>query len=202
MEKISGIFSALEAHRDSNPMKAVFVHGYQGHPMGGFRPYLKRGLEARGWSVSAPAMPSPDEPRAEEWVAAIAKEVGIAGEGCVLVGHSLGCIAILRYLEGKGRKVRGAVLVAGFAEKLGDDFKAIEGFVEKPLDFAKVRGNCGKMVAIFSDNDPYVPLSQAALFEKKLGAKTVVLHARGHFSSSEGTTELPEALAEIVGMER
>jgi predicted alpha/beta hydrolase family esterase len=58
------------------------------------------------------------------------------------------------------------------------------------------------MVAIFSDSDPYVPLSQEGLFREKLGAKTMVLHARGHFSSSEGTTKLPEALAAVMEIVR
>jgi len=180
-------------------MKVVIIHGYGGEPMHGFRPWLKAELEAKGFEVSVPAMPSPDAPRVDEWVAAIGRE---AAEGCVLVGHSLGCTAILRYLEGAERKVAGAVLVAGFAEKLGDDFKALENFVDAPLDFAAVRRNCGKMVAIFSDNDPYVPLSQEKVFREKLGAKTMVLHARGHFSSSEGTVKLPEALSAVLEIAR
>jgi len=177
-------------------MKIVIVHGYQGTAMGGWRPWLKAELEARGWNVSVPEMPMPDAPRVEEWVATIGKEVGDEGKDCILVGHSLGCIAILRYLEKE--KAAGAVLVAGFAEKLGEDFKATNNFVEKPLDYAKVKKNCGKMAAIFSDNDPYVPVSQEKLFKERLGAATLVLHARGHFSSSEGTTKLPEALALIL----
>jgi len=181
-------------------MKAIIIHGFQGHPMHGWRPWLKGELEARGWEVCVPAMPSPDAPRVEEWVATIRKEVGSAGEGCFLVGHSLGCAAILRYLE-KG-KAAGAVLVAGFAEKLGYGFEPIENFLEKPLDYAAVRRNCGKMAAIFSDNDPYIPFSQEKLFREKLGGKTMVLHARGHFSSSDGCAELPEALALLLEMSK
>jgi predicted alpha/beta hydrolase family esterase len=183
-------------------MKAVFVHGYQGTAMGGWRPWLKRELEARGWSVSAPEMPTPDAPMVEEWVATIAREVGDSGKDCVLVGHSLGCIAILRYLERAKKQVGGSVFVAGFAGKLGEGFKPTDNFVEKPLDFAAIRKNCSRMVAIFSDSDPYVPLSQEGLFREKLGAKTMVLHARGHFSSSEGTTKLPEALAAVMEIVR
>lgn len=180
--------------------RAIFIHGYQGHPMHGFRPWLKKELEARGWGVLVPAMPSPDAPRVEEWVATISELVGTRGRDCFLVGHSLGCIAILRYLECAKGKIGGAVFVAGFAGKLGNDFAALDNFVEKEVDWKKVRAACGKTVAIFSDNDPYVPLAQVEAFEKKLGAKTIVLHARGHFSSSEGTTELPEALAALLEM--
>ncbi|MFA6214928.1 MAG: alpha/beta fold hydrolase [Candidatus Micrarchaeia archaeon] len=181
-------------------MRVVIIHGYQGEPMRGFRPWLKHELEERGFEVSVPAMPSPDEPKVGEWAAAIANEAGKGSGSCILVGHSLGCMAILRYLERAKEKAAGAVLVAGFASSLGEGFSALEGFVEPPLDFARVRGMCPKFTAIFSDNDPYIPLSQAKIFEERLGAKTMVLHARGHFSSSEGTTELPEALEAILGI--
>jgi hypothetical protein len=170
--------------------------------MSGFRPWLKSELEAKGFSVSVPAMPSPDAPRAGEWIAAIEKEVGDAGKDCILVGHSLGCTAILRYLGRTEGKVAGAVFVAGFAGKLGGEFSVLDNFFEKPFDFAAVKKVCPKFVAIFSDNDPYVPLSQEKIFRKRLGAKTMVLHARGHFSSSEGTVELPEALEAVLEIAR
>ena len=183
-------------------MKVVIIHGYGGEPMHGFRPWLKAELEAHGFEVSVPAMPTPDAPRVDEWVAAIAREVGGAGEDCMLVGHSLGCIAILRYLERAEKKVAGAVLVAGFAGKLGGEFSILDNFFAPRLDFARVKKACPKFIAIFSDNDPYVPVSQEKIFREKLGAKTLVLHARGHFSSSEGTTELPEALEAILKLSR
>jgi uncharacterized protein len=179
-------------------MRAVIIHGFQGEPMRGFRPWLKRELEKRGWEVAVPAMPSPNEPRVEGWVAAISEAVGRKRDDCVLVGHSLGCVAILRYLESAKEKVAGAVFVAGFIGELGEDFSVLDNFLSAPLDFARVRERCPKSIAIFSDNDPYVPLSQVKIFEKNLRAKTMVLHARGHFSSSEGTTELPEALEAIL----
>ena len=106
-------------------MRAVIIHGYGGEPMRGFRPWLKKELEARGFAVSVPAMPSPNEPRVEEWVAAIAKEVGKDGNDCILVGHSLGCVAILRYLEMAKKKVAGAVLIAGFVGDLGKDSRRL-----------------------------------------------------------------------------
>jgi len=186
--------------QDGFMKRAIIVHGYQGEPMAGWRPWMKRGLEARGWKVSIPAMPNPNEPRLDGWVAAIGKEVGRADADCYLVGHSLGCIAILRYLEKCKGKVGGALLVAGFVGGLGEGFEALENFFKKPVDWKSVKGACPKMVAIFSDNDPYVPLSQEKIVREKLGAKTIVLNGRGHFSSSEGVTELPEALEELLGM--
>ena len=54
--------------------RVVIIHGYQGEPMRGFRPWLKKELEARGFDVSMPAMPKPDAPDSDEWVAAIKKD--------------------------------------------------------------------------------------------------------------------------------
>ncbi|MCX6769580.1 MAG: alpha/beta hydrolase [Candidatus Micrarchaeota archaeon] len=178
--------------------RVIIIHGFQSEPMHGFRPWLKKELEARGFEVSIPAMPNPNEPKVEEWVATIDREVGQTGDGCILLGHSLGCIAILRYLERADVKVRGVVLVAGFIGSLGGEFSILDEFVRAPVDAERVKKACKKIIAIFSDNDPYVPLEQAKLIEKKLGAKTIVLHARGHFSSSDGTTKLPEALEAIL----
>ena len=166
--------------------------------MRGFRPWLKAELEAKGFAVSVPAMPSPNEPRVDEWVAAIGREIGEAEDDCILVGHSLGCIAILRYIERAKKKVAGAVMVAGFAGKLGGEFSILDNFFAPQLDFERVKEMCPKFVAIFSDNDPYVPVSQEKIFREKLGAATMVLHARGHFSSSEGTVKLPEALQAVL----
>ncbi len=181
-------------------MKVVIIHGYQGVPNGGFRPWLKKELEARGFEVRMPAMPTPDAPRLEEWVATIGREA--AGENCILVGHSLGCTAILRYLEQVKKKVAGAVLVAGFAERLGDGFEATENFVDSPLDFARVRKNCSKMVAIFSDNDPYVPLDRGDIIKEKLGAEVIVKHNAKHFSgpvdNESSCTKLPDVVDAIM----
>ena len=179
--------------------RVIIIHGFQSEPMHGFRPWLKKELEARGFEVSIPAMPHPNEPRVEEWVAAIGREVGQGGD-CVLLGHSLGCIAIIRYLERADVNVKGVVLVAGFVGSLGGEFSILDEFFRAPIDEKRVKKACKKFIAIFSDNDPYVPLEQARLIEKKLGAKTVVLHARGHFSSSDGTTKLPEALEAVLSI--
>ena len=43
--------------------RVVIIHGFQGEPMHGFRPWLKRELEARGFEVAVPAMPSPNAPK-------------------------------------------------------------------------------------------------------------------------------------------
>ena len=53
-------------------------------------------------------------------------------------------------------------------------------------------------MAIFSDNDPYVPLDNQEEFKGMLNAKIIIEHEKGHFSGSTGTIELPVVLEAIL----
>ncbi len=70
-------------------------------------------------------------------------------------------------------------------------------WVETPIDFAKVKVHINKAIAIFSDNDPFVPLTQKDLFERELGAEIIVEHAMRHFSMSDKIFSLPSALSAV-----
>lgn len=179
--------------------KRVFlIHGWEGHPESGWRPWLKKKLESKGFAVSVPAMPDTNRPKMKAWVDHLTKTVKKPGEDCYFVGHSLGCITILRFLETleAGEKVGGAVLVAGFTNNL--DFKELDSFFTKSIDWKKLKKQCKRFVAIHSDDDPYVPLKHGKIFEKKLGAELIVKPGMKHFSSEDGSFELPVALNSLL----
>jgi hypothetical protein len=184
-------------------MTRVFlVHGWDGSPEGNWFPWLKRQLEEKGFAVIVPAMPNPDEPELDKWLKRLQDTAGVASENDFFVGHSVGCITILRYLETlpEGKKAGGAVLVAGFPEPIGYD--EIAGFFVPPLDFEKVKRSADKFAAINSDNDPYVPVKQGEILRDRLGAELIVLTNAGHINT-EGEnkfTELPEALTKLLEM--
>ena len=73
-------------------------------------------------------------------------------------------------------------------------------WLEEEIDFSKVKLCASKIVAIFSDNDPDVDLGDKELFEKNLGAATIVEHNKGHFSDDAGIKELPSALDAVLKM--
>src|SRR4051812_971602 len=98
------------------PQHAFIIHGYQSHPKEAWLPWLKDELEKRGYIVSLPAMPNPNRPVISEWIGFIAKLIGEPDKTTTVIGHSLGCQAVLRYLEtlgGAGKSVAKTVLVAG-----------------------------------------------------------------------------------------
>src|SRR3989338_4454364 len=62
--------------------KRVFViHGWGGSPGGGWKPWLKEELEARGFQVIMPQMPNPEFPKMDEWVGTLASLVGKPEKG-------------------------------------------------------------------------------------------------------------------------
>lgn len=183
--------------------KAIIVHGWGGTPNDDWYSWLKGELEKKGWEVKLPEMPDTENPKIGGWVSKLQE---LDCENCYFVGHSIGCQAILRYLE-KGSPVKGCVFVAGwfnlteaaYEEEEGDR-EIAEPWIETPIDFKKVKEKCNKFVDIASDNDPYVPLSSSETFKEKLGAEVIIEKGKGHFGIEDGVTELPIVLEKLGGM--
>jgi predicted alpha/beta hydrolase family esterase len=184
------------------PKRVFIVHGWDGYPEEGWFPWLKKELEAKGFEVHVPQMPEPSSPRIKNWVPALAEVVGEADNQTYFVGHSMGCQTIARFLETlpEGVKIGGVVFVAGFFTRLTnlEDDDEVRGiareWLETPLDLNKVKSHVAKGVAIFSDNDPYVSLDNQDCIKNELGFESIIQSAKGHFSGSTGTVELPIAL--------
>src|SRR3989344_157624 len=180
--------------------KRVFIiHGWDGYPEEGWFPWLKKELEARGFEVFVPQMPEAGNPRIQKWVEKLTEIVGDADERTYFVGHSVGCPAIVRYLETlpEGVRIGGAVFVAGFFKHLTgleDDPSVKETdkhWSETPISFEKAKSHLPKSVAIFSDDDPWVSLDNQDDFRDKLGSEIIVKHNSGHFSGKrDGALEL------------
>ena len=187
--------------------KRIFlVHGWGGAPHHGWFPWLKWELEAKGLDVIVPQLPDANVPRIANWVPALAAAVGTADEQTYFVGHSLGCQTIARYLETlpDDIKVGGAVFVAGFFKRLTglEDDEEVRDvaseWLDTPLDLARVKTHLPKSVAIFSDDDYYVPLDNQDEFRDELDSEIIVEHSMGHFSGDrDGTTELPVVLTAL-----
>lgn len=187
--------------------KRVFIiHGWDGYPEEGIFPWLKKELENRDFVVYNPAMPNSPNPKISTWIPFLKEKVGIPDENTFLFGHSMGAQAILRYLESleEGIKVGGAVFLAGFthltdeAYETDEDVDIAKPWLETPLNWDKIKSHSNKFIGIFSDNDPSVPISEAEIFESKLGAKIIIEHGKQHFSGSDGIKELPSALESVL----
>ncbi len=189
--------------------KRVFIiHGWGGSPDEHWLPWLKNELTKRGFEVTAPQMPNTDAPVIEEWIRHLSQSVGEVDEHTYFVGHSVGCQAIMRYLETQaGKKAGGCVFVAGWFKLQNleneEEERIAEPWQRDDIDFPKLKEVTGNFIVLNSTDDDYGAVEEnKKLFEEKLGAKVVIMRNKGHFTESDGITELPEALEAIMSFEK
>lgn len=186
--------------------RAFLIHGWGGYPSEGWRPWLKKKLEKEGFKVKIPAMPDSDKPEMGKWVPFLAKVIGKPDAETFLVGHSLGVITILRYLEGlqEGEKIGGAVFIAGFATDL--EYPGYKGelssFFQAGLNWNEIKKHSKGFIAIHSDDDPWVFLKHNAILKENLEGEAIIEHAMKHFSGDDGVNELPIALESVLKLSK
>ena len=174
--------------------KVYIIHGWEGKPSSNWFPWLKNELETRGYEVEVTQMPNTNNPKLTEWLSHFQKIANNPNEKTFFIGHSLGCISILRYLESlpENIKVGGAVLVAGFPDSIGYD--ELDSFTETPLNYDGIKKHADKFIVIQSDNDPYVSVKHGESLRDNLGAELIELKGRAHFNEFE----IPEGLEALL----
>ena len=145
-------------------------------------------------------MPDPAHPKIEEWVGKLKQEVKNPDEHTYFIGHSIGCQAILRYLETlpEKTKVGGVFCVAGWFMLQGletaEEETIAQPWLERPINSESIRKKVRQITAMFSDNDPFVSVANAKRFEEMLGAKTIIAERQGHFNEKTAPLVLKIAL--------
>ena len=187
--------------------RAIIVHCWGGVPEYCWYPWVKKELEAKGFKVDVPALPETDAPNLAKWLPVLQQVAGEPDENLYIIGHSVGCITILRYLEllAEGQKVGGVVLVAGFTDDLReiDEIEdELKSFFQTPIQWDLIKSRAKKFTIIHSDNDPYVPLKHADTFIEKLGAELIMKPGFKHFSGpidqEDSCLELPEVVTSVL----
>lgn len=187
----------MQQTQTSNKNRYIIVHGFKSIPNTNWKPWLKSELEKSGAIATVPKMPNTLSPEADKWVARLAKEVKSPDTNTYLIGHSLGSITILRYLEtlADNQRIGGCLLIAGFGQKFDFYRGGHDSFFDHDLDWQKIKNHCDNFTAIHSDDDTKVEPAQLKLFERELNAKTVMTTGMGHFSSLDMVFE-PEIIKE------
>jgi predicted alpha/beta hydrolase family esterase len=187
--------------------KVHIVHSRGAHPNDFWYPAAAHALEGANFTVKIPQMPNPESPKKTEWLAALEPLQQEIDENTYLLGHSVGCQAVLRTLDSlpEGVKCGGVVLVAGWVsvpawEGRTDEEKAVlNDWMNPPLDLRRLAETSKRFTAIFSDNDEFVPPENWKACEEQLHAKVIVKHAAGHFEG-KNDLQLPEVVDAILEM--
>ena len=101
--------------------KIYIIHGYNASANRHWFPWLEQELTSdKNISVKVLDIPSPTEPKLGEWIGKLSESIDKLGQNIFFIAHSLGCIALLGYLETLKElpKIGGIILVSGFNKKL------------------------------------------------------------------------------------
>lgn len=151
--------------------------------------YVKNELEKLGLEVIAENMPDPKLARKEIWIPFIKEKIS-AGEDSILIGHSSGAVAILRFLE--ENKCKLAILVGVYHTDLGDELEKKSGYFDEEWKWDQIKNNAKKIVVFASQDDPYIPIEQPRFIKEKLDAEYHEYKDEGHFGADVNKKVFPE----------
>jgi len=167
-------------------VKAILIHGNGGGTAEDiWLPYLERELTAVGLDVINRTFPDNVKARARFWLPFL-EQLG-AGDDTILIGHSSGAVAAMRYAE--THRLLGSVLVGVCHTDLGDGGEAASGYYRAPWQWEQIRRNQQWIGIYQSSDDPLIPVAEARFVAAQLKCSYFEFTDRGHFVDSR---EFPE----------
>jgi predicted alpha/beta hydrolase family esterase len=172
-------------------IKAIFVPGNGGdNYKDRWRPYLKEELEKLGISTVNVDFPDPVLASMKAWLSFL-KELG-ADENTILIGHSSGAEASMRYAE--NNKLLGTVLISACHTDLGLQNEIEAGYYDEPWQWDIIKNNQKWIVQLHSTDDPFINIEEARFVHEKLGSEYYEFNDRGHFADKKEFPEVVEAI--------
>ncbi|XP_020842253.1 serine hydrolase RBBP9 [Phascolarctos cinereus] len=168
-----------------SPSKAVIVPGNGGGDVvtHGWYGWVKKRLEKiPDFQCLSQNMPDPIVARESIWLPFMESEFQ-CDEKTIIIGHSSGAIAAMRYAE--THRVYAIILVSAYTSDLGDENEQASGYFNRPWQWEKIKSNCQHIVQFGSTDDPFLPWSEQQEVANKLGAKLHKFTDRGHFQNTE-----------------
>ena len=173
--------------------RVIVIPRWSGTPQSDWYPWFQRAL-AHSPAVSSLLvgdMPEPSTPTIPAWSSAVR---ALLGEDphvlakTIVIGHSVGCRAVLHALAElpQGCRLHGTLCVAGWWE-VDKAWDSLLPWLHTQPDLAKIREASPKIVVLLSDNDPFTADAErnALLWQERLHAHTLLLHGAKHFNATE-----------------
>lgn len=162
----------------SNP-KIIMIHGNGSSTLEGiWFPEVKMELEAVGLEVIAETMPDNIIARSSIWLPYIQDVLG-ADWNCIIIGHSSGAVAAMRYAE--NHSLYGSVLVAASHTDLGMYTEKQSGYFDEPWHWDSIKANQNWTTQFASKDDPYIPIEEARHIHEMLDTEHQEKAYAGHF---------------------
>ncbi|MBU3153649.1 alpha/beta hydrolase [Clostridium estertheticum] len=175
------------------------IHGYTSSSHAEWFPWLKEQFKNSPVKMDIPNMPDSGDPHLETWLKHLRKNVLDIDENTIFIGHSLGCVTVLRYILEKNIKIKGAILVSGFINEnpMDEQTEGLQEFVDGSLDMAVIKSLISSRIVITATDDDIVPTEATQKLAKVLDANLIILSSGKHFIARDGYTDFPILLNEI-----
>lgn len=164
-----------------NQKRVLILHGWESNSREHWFLEEKERLKRQGYEVLVPDMPNTFYPKQEEWVKVI--ERFQPDENSILIGHSLGGVAVLRYLEKAKSPVGKIILIAAPIRKLGKGFEPIDNFFESDFNWDRIKENCRKIIVFNQTEDDSVPLQHGKDLVSRVNGGLVAVEGSNHFDT-------------------
>lgn len=173
--------------------RVILLHGNGGSTGNdNWQPYIKSELEKLDIVCLSPDLPDNILARKDHWFPYFDKELQLT-QNDIVVGHSSGALAILKYAE--THKLGGSVLVGVYYTDLGYEDEKTSGYFDTPWEWESIKANQPWTVIFASEDDPYIPIEEPQFIRDKLGSEYYPLDGEGHFGgSAHPKREFPELL--------
>lgn len=170
-------------------MHVIILHGIQSHSGDHWQRWLAHELEVRKHTVYMPELPNPAHPDRFEWLRYVKELLKKAPtSNLLLIGHSLGVVSALDFIEQSDKKVHGLISISGFAADYGAD---MNGYFmrQKELYFSAVNDHLAKAFILYGDNDPYVPQETLENLAALLDVTPKIITEGGHLNIASEYSE-------------
>ena len=167
-------------------MRVTLIHGFNAGPGANFHPWLKRELEARGFDVRVPELPFRTGETLEflPLMEIMHEKIGMLDHEDIVLGHSLGAVLALRYLEYvelKGTPRAFIMIGAPWQVKTPE----LQSIFMTNLDFDVVPWKASEFFVVHSPDDDLVPFDHAKHWAEILKAKLIDEGGHQHYLDAE-----------------
>ena len=176
--------------------KIFLIHGYTAKPSDNWFPWLKNEIKKDNLAISLLDMPNSQNPDPLVWDAYCDSHISQT-DGITIIGHSLGCIQALRFIERHDIKQVNLILVSGFDEKT-HTLPQLAAFTDQSIDYAAVLPKINQAVVISALDDDIMPYVYSETLARHLKCKLIVVPEGKHFIDRDGILDLPVVYDELL----
>lgn len=144
-------------------------------------------------------LPHPFAPHPQAWQKAIDRQIPVTDptSPIVIVAHSLGCAASLRWIESHPQLTNVRLILVGSFDQPLAGYPMLDAFVTPAFQYERIRASLKACEVITAQDDPIAPSRVSQNMAESLHAQLIVRLHGGHFLSSDGYDRFPLVLKEV-----